>query len=251
MTGEYYDSLLAGRDDGSELGRLLAAARGPAAADELTGLGPALAAFRDASASAAAATRVRRARRWLVLKVLAVASGASLAGGVAYAATNGGLLGGAEPAQLHHRVSQSASADPHGGPTGAAPTSGDPGQTVGRPAVPAVPPSDSAAPAGPPGPTQSAAGRGAARTTAHGTRHTAPGGSAHGSAHGSAANGRSTHPTPRTTPPLPGRKTTPSLLHGPPASPTRGAARPSATPSQPHTAARPTPSSPRSADEPR
>jgi hypothetical protein len=227
MTRAQYEALLTGADDGSELAQLLAAAGGPATREELAGLGPALAAFRASAAVGDLPTRARSLRRWVVLKVLAVASGASLAGGVAYAATNGGLLGNSAPSQPRNSVSHTASAQRHGSAAGATPTS--PYFATGGRVLPAVPPTNPSATIA----TPTAPGLGATQGnpqgipegTSHGRPQGAPPGGPQGSPHGGpnstpnstphssgGGNSRSAHATP--TPPKNGQRST-GALHGP------------------------------------
>lgn len=91
--------------DRTPLGRLLAAARGPGTEEEVAGLADASRAFYLAGPgtrrSPVPARRVgarASAKRWLAVRAIAGIAGVSLLGGVAYAATNTGLLdGGTKP----------------------------------------------------------------------------------------------------------------------------------------------------------
>jgi hypothetical protein len=107
------DALLDGDcDDGTALARVLIAAGAPGTPQELAGLDAARAAFvraapapsRPPMTPLSAATRTA-AGRLLAVKAIAAVSGATLIGGVAYAATSTHLLGGRSP---HHRQQQPA-----------------------------------------------------------------------------------------------------------------------------------------------
>jgi hypothetical protein len=124
-----FESLLDGRHpDDSALARVLSAASAPGTADELAGLAAARAAFvmaqqpRDKRAAVGLPGATRSAAgRLFVLKAVAAVSGATLVGGVAYAATGAHLLGGGpEHHRVHAPATSSHTAAAHGG-HGAAP----------------------------------------------------------------------------------------------------------------------------------
>jgi hypothetical protein len=113
------------------LSRVLAAAMAPGTPHDLAGLDAARSAFLATGPAAQhrppalpAATRIA-AGRLLTLKAIAAVGGATLIGGVAYAASDAGLLGGSSP-QRHGEHSSSA---PGSG------SNADP-QTSANPAVP-------------------------------------------------------------------------------------------------------------------
>lgn len=119
-TAASLDALLDGaRDDGTALARVLAAARAPANPRETTGLDAARTAFIGA-ANAPRPARPKRhggtrsvAGRLVALKAIAAVSGASLIGGVAYAASSTNLLNhpsGHHPG--HHRSAASSESAP-------------------------------------------------------------------------------------------------------------------------------------------
>src|SRR4051794_7711893 len=112
-SGDPFEELLDGRSpDNSALARLLTAARAPGTRDEMGGLPAARSAFLEArQPRRSRATRLPAATRpaagkLFALKALAAVSGATLVGGVAYAATDTSLLGGTD----HHRHGPAASA---------------------------------------------------------------------------------------------------------------------------------------------
>jgi hypothetical protein len=135
--GDPFDDLLDGcSSDGSALAELLSAARAPGAPDEMLGLPSTRAAFLDARRPRRTAIRLPAAGRLAALKVLAAVSGATMIGGVAYAATEANFLGGtggnhqkppaaSSPAGPHH--DQSRSAGPQGGGGGTGPETGPAG----------------------------------------------------------------------------------------------------------------------------
>jgi hypothetical protein len=99
------ENLLAGDvTDGSAISRVLAAARAPGTPEEVAGLEAARSTFVLATlASPRPPINIRPALtrttavRLLTLKAIAAVSGATLIGGVAYAASNTALLGGSPP----------------------------------------------------------------------------------------------------------------------------------------------------------
>jgi hypothetical protein len=108
--------------DGTELSRVLAAARAPGTANEVVGFQGAKSAFMVASRNLprfpvrhrAAASRSITARGFM-LKALAAVSGVTVAGGVAFAATTTGFLGGPAKGPAHHRTAPTGGSDATGG----------------------------------------------------------------------------------------------------------------------------------------
>ncbi|MDT4921969.1 MAG: hypothetical protein QOI15_2871, partial [Pseudonocardiales bacterium] len=121
-SGDPFEELLDGRTpDDSALARLLTAARAPGTRNEMAGLPAARTAFLDArqprragAIRLPAATRTA-AGRLFALKAVAAVSGATLVGGVAYAATDTNLLGGTD--HRKHGPVASAPAEPRSGST--------------------------------------------------------------------------------------------------------------------------------------
>jgi hypothetical protein len=102
--------------DASALSRVLAAARAPGRPEEVAGLDAARAAFMRAMPTASrppASHRPTAPRtavgRLLTLKAIAAVGGATLAGGAAYAASTGGLLGGPSGDRPGHHAPASPS----------------------------------------------------------------------------------------------------------------------------------------------
>lgn len=157
-----FEDLLDGRATrGSALAGVLSAARAPGTPDELGGLSTARTAFltaqqahpkRGAAASGLPGATRSAAGRLLVLKAVAAVSGATLVGGVAYAATGAHLLGGDTDHRVHSpATSPQAPAHYRPGVTSRYPTQGG----VGNGTRPSSHPADSrSSAAGSRGPAQ-------------------------------------------------------------------------------------------------